>query len=81
MLYLLRTTNKLAMNNFTHYVCIVVLFCVSLSINAQEFFPEQQKLKEQYYVLKEIKQSADPFILKMNPTDEILFSEDFGRTN
>lgn len=80
MLYLRCTTNKLAMNNFTHYVCIVVLFCVSLSVNAQEFFPEQQKLKEQYYVLKEIKQSTDPYVLKMNPTDEILFSEDFGDT-
>ncbi len=78
MLYLLCTTKKLAMNNFTHYVCIVVLFCVSLSVSAQEFFPEQQKLKEQQYVLKEIKQSTDPFILKMNPTDEILFSEDFA---
>ena len=68
------------MKTFTHYLCIVVLFAVSFNLNAQDFFPEKKTLKAQEYTLKEVNPIQDPYSLKMDLTDEILFSEDFADT-
>lgn len=66
------------MKSFTHYLCIVVFFAVTINLKAQDIFPEKQLLKSQQYVLKEAKPVTDPLTLKMDLMDEILFSEDFG---
>jgi hypothetical protein len=70
----------LAMKTLTHYFSIVVLFAVSINLNAQDFFPEKKALKAQEYKLEKIIPSDDSYTLKMDPTDEIIFQENFGDT-
>jgi hypothetical protein len=66
------------MKFFTPYLLIATIISSSLDLMAQDFNPEQYKTKSQHYVAKKADQVVDPYTFKMDPMDEILFSEDFA---